>query len=123
HGLSYRFRTTSDLNQPVAVTCIVSHAAGHYEENTLSGPRDDSGNKIAIQQVGSTITFLQRYTLKAALGLAAAADDDDGRGAGNGDQTMITEEQVAHLRQRIMDEDVDLPKFLARIKCERLEDI
>ena len=123
HGLSYRFRTTSDINQPVAVTCIVSHAAGHYEENTLSGPRDDSGNKNAIQQVGSTITFLQRYTLKAALGLAAAADDDDGRGAGNGDQTMITQEQVAHLRQRIMDEDVDLPKFLSRIKCERLEDI
>ena len=75
-GLSYRFRVASPLNAPVSVTCILSHRDGHFEETTLTAGRDDSGKKNAIQQVGSTITYLQRYTLKAALGLAAAADDD-----------------------------------------------
>lgn len=76
YGLSYRFRTTSNPNEPVSVTCIVAHRDGHSEENTLTAGRDDSGKKNTIQAVGSTITYLQRYTLKAALGLAAAADDD-----------------------------------------------
>ena len=76
HGLSYRFRTTSTLNEPVTVTCIVAHRAGHSEENTLCAGRDDSGNKNSIQAIGSTLTYLQRMTLKAALGLAASVDDD-----------------------------------------------
>lgn len=82
HGLSYRFRTTQD-GATVSVTCIVSHRDGYSEENTLSAGRDDSGNKNSIQGFGSTITYLQRYTLKAALGLAAS-HDDDGRGQGDG---------------------------------------
>ncbi|MFN0022779.1 MAG: ERF family protein, partial [Parvularculaceae bacterium] len=76
HGLSYRFRTTSEPNQPITVACIIAHAAGYQEVNTLSAGRDESGNKNAIQSIGSTITYLQRYTLKAALGLAASLDDD-----------------------------------------------
>lgn len=80
HGLSYRFRTSSPPNEPVTVTCIVAHRGGHSEENTLSAGRDESGNKNSIQAIGSTLTYLQRMTLKAALGLAASTDDD-GKGA------------------------------------------
>lgn len=119
HGLSYRFRSRQD--DKIHVTCIIAHRDGHSEENTLSGGPDTSGNKNAIQAIGSTLSYLQRYSLAQALGLAAA-DDDDGRKAGSNGDT-ITEEQVATLRQRIMDEDVDLPKFLGLIKVERLEDI
>lgn len=75
YGLSYRWRPNSDA-KTVTVTCILSHSAGHSEENTLCAPHDLSGNKNSIQAVGSAVTYLQRYTLKAALGLAAAADDD-----------------------------------------------
>lgn len=78
-GLSYRFRTLSD-NQTVTVTCIISHRDGHSEENSLTGAHDVSGSKNKIQAVGSTITYLQRYTLKAALGLSAASDDDARKG-------------------------------------------
>lgn len=74
-GLSYRFRTSSDAST-VTVTCIISHRDGHSEENSLAGAHDVSGSKNKIQAVGSTITYLQRYTLKAALGLSAASDDD-----------------------------------------------
>lgn len=86
HGLSYRFRTSSPVGEPVTVTCVVAHRGGHFEENTLCAGRDDSGNKNTIQSIGSTLTYLQRMTLKAALGLSASTDDD-GRGAsvGNGE--------------------------------------
>lgn len=75
HGLSYRFRSAQS-DGGVSVTCILSHKRGHSEETTLSALRDDSGNKNAIQAVGSTVTYLQRYTLKLSLGLAATKDSD-----------------------------------------------
>jgi hypothetical protein len=97
-GLSYRFRTSSTPNEPITVTCVVSHRAGHSEENTLQGPRDESGNKNSIQSIGSTLTYLQRYSLKAALGLAAATDDD----ARSAEQSeTITADQAADLREGI----------------------
>lgn len=102
HGLSYRFRTNQD-GGAVSVTCIVSHRDGHSEENALSAARDDSGNKNSIQAIGSTITYLQRYTLKAALGLAASNDDDSRAAAAPQDNTPISAEQFAEL-QALFDE-------------------
>jgi hypothetical protein len=87
YGLSYRFRTTSLPNEPVTVTCIVSHRLGHSEENVLCAGRDETGNKNSIQALGSTLTYLQRYALKAALGLAAS-NDDDGMASGNGGEKL-----------------------------------
>lgn len=75
NGLSYRFRTAQNGGQ-VSVTCIIAHRGGYSEETTLAGPPDNSGSKNAYQAVGSAVTYLQRYTLKAALGLSAAKDDD-----------------------------------------------
>lgn len=97
HGLSYRYRVTSNVNEPVTVTCIVSHRAGHFEEVTLVGGRDDTGGKNAIQQVASTLTYLQRMTLKAALGLAAS-EDDDGRASVASD--AITAEQAKEIEAK-----------------------
>lgn len=65
----------------VRVTCTVTHDMGHSESSWLTAPRDDSGSKNPIQSVGSTVTYLSRYTLQAALGLATA-DDDDGMASG-----------------------------------------
>lgn len=123
HGLSYRFRTTANVNEPVSVTCIISHRDGHSEENTLLGPRDESGNKNAIQSVGSTITFLQRYTLKAALGLAASADDDGQSAeqkAERQERAYITEEQVMSLRDLIEAAGTTAQTFCRQIKVDDL---
>ena len=95
-GLSYRFRTEQHEGGAISVTCIVSHRDGHSEENTLTAGRDETGNKNNLQQVGSTITYLQRYTLKAALGLAASEDTD---GARPDEADTISEEQ----RDEILD--------------------
>jgi hypothetical protein len=120
HGLSYRFQTTSEINQPISVTCIVSHRDGHSETNTLTGPRDDSGKKNSLQQMGSTITYLQRYTLKAALGLAAAADDD-GAASGTDSEEFITEDQVLELRDLIASVDGQEAFFLKIMKVVSLD--
>ncbi|WP_089176779.1 ERF family protein [Bosea sp. AS-1] len=99
HGLAYRFRSNSD-GEKVTITCVISHRDGHSEENSLSASADHSGEKNAIQAIGSTLTYLQRMTLKAALGLAAA-DDDDGKAAGVGE--TITRQQTRELLA-LMDE-------------------
>jgi len=82
-GLYYNWRTNTEPNGRVTVTCILSHELGYSEESALSAPPDMTGAKNPVQAVGSTVTYLQRYTLKAALGVAAAPDDD-GRGGPEG---------------------------------------
>lgn len=118
HGLSYRFRTSSAVNEPVVVTCIVSHRDGHFEENTLTAGRDDSGNKNNIQAVGSTLTYLQRMTLKAALGLAASDDDDGAASAGSAE--VVSEEKLAQLNELAEDVGADKAAFCKYLKIPSL---
>lgn len=117
HGLSYRFRTTGTASH-LTVTCIIFHEAGHAEENSLTAPNDTSGSKNAVQSIGSTQTYLQRYTLKAALGLAASADDD-GNG-GNDRADTISEEQAVKLTTLMKEKKADYEKFCAYFRIETL---
>lgn len=121
YGLSYRFRTAAEPNQPITVTCIVTHRLGYYEETTLCGPRDESGNKNAIQQVGSTLTYLQRMTLKAALGLAAT-EDDDGRKS-EAPAEPISKEEAAKVLALIEETGTQIDKFCAYLGIEAVPDI
>jgi|WetSurMetagenome_2_1015567.scaffolds.fasta_scaffold00693_16 hypothetical protein len=75
HGLSYRYKSSQN-GSIISMACIVEHCNGHNEETSLAAPADTSGKKNAIQSIGSTITYLQRYTLKLALGIAASKDTD-----------------------------------------------
>jgi hypothetical protein len=120
HGLSYRFRTASPINEPVTVTCIVSHRDGHFEENTLCAGRDDSGNKNSIQAIGSTLTYLQRMTVKAALGLAVS-NDDDGKAADAAD--AISLEQVEQLVALADEVGADKEAFCRYFKVGGLAEI
>lgn len=77
-GLSHSWRTET-ANGTVSVTCILTHVDGHSEQTSMSCQPDNTGNKNAIQAIGSATTYLQRYTLFAILGLASADDDDGGK--------------------------------------------
>lgn len=77
NGLSHRWEIGED-NDNIVVTCIISHVAGHSERTTMKGGKDGSGNKNAIQSSGSTVTYLQRYSLIGALGISTADEDVDG---------------------------------------------
>lgn len=121
HGLSYHWKTdTSGESNQVSVTCIVSHRDGHSEETSLSAPHDNSGNKNAIQSIGSTVTYLQRYTLKAALGLAAGPDTD-----GNVplDNTPIDAGQLKKLTSLADEVSADIPRFCRHMKINKIADL
>lgn len=74
-GISHRFEIQQN-GETVTVSCILRHNLGHSERTSLTGPIDKSGSKNPIQSVGSAVTYLQRYTLLAAVGMAAGGDDD-----------------------------------------------
>lgn len=86
----------------ITVDCIITHSAGHSEITSMSGMPDDSGKKNSIQQRGSTITYLQRYTLIGALGLTTADEDNDGGGQHEEVET-ISEEQYTELHAVLTD--------------------
>jgi hypothetical protein len=126
HGLSYRFRTASPPGERVSVTCIVSHRDGHSEENTLSDNPDTSGAKNSVQAIGSIVTYLQRYTLKAALGLAAAVDDDAQSHNSKPPEPaslLITPAQVETLKTALEIADVATEEFLQRGSISDLSEL
>lgn len=123
YGLSYRFRTEELEGGRVRVICRVAHRGGHAEENSLSGAKDDSGNKNNLQQAGSTITYLQRYTLKAALGLAASNDDDSRASEQQQDAATVSIEQRDELLALIEETATDVALFCRYYKIEAVPDL
>jgi len=78
NGLSFSWKLTKDERDWLEVTCTVRHVGGHVESVSMGGPPDAGGAKNAIQARASTVSYLERYTLKAALGVAEQDDDTDG---------------------------------------------
>lgn len=118
HGLYHRWQTQQNEKGLITVTCVITHSLGHSESTPLSAMPDTSGGKNPVQSVGSTTTYLERYTLIAALGIAAGGIDDDGRVVAQRPEPepegLITEKQLADLNA-LLDEvkdRVDMPIFL-----------
>lgn len=114
HGISFRWDCEQLDGGVVRVTCVLTHVMGHSERVSLQAGLDQSGKKNNIQALGSTISYLERYTLFAATGLAAKGQDDDGAGE------YITEEQAADLLALITEVGANKEKFLAYLKVESL---
>lgn len=89
HGLSAAWQITKDEKDWIEVTCTLKHVAGHAERVSMGGPPDGGGAKNAIMARASTVTYLERYTLKAILGLSEQGDDNDGGlGSDESDETL-----------------------------------
>jgi hypothetical protein len=104
-------------NGTISVTCKITHIKGHFEETTLSAASDTSGSKNAIQAIGSTLTYLERYTLLALTGLATFDGDDDGQAA---EVEYISDKERHELTDLCVDAGADMPKFMAYLKVEDL---
>ncbi|WPH64008.1 essential recombination function protein [Vibrio phage vB_VpP_1] len=76
-GLSFRFKQESSTNGLITVTCVISHKLGHQEENSMSAMPDQSGGKDAIKAMGSTNSYLRRYTFTGGFGIVFAGEDDE----------------------------------------------
>lgn len=123
HGLSYRFHTSSTADT-VTVTCRLSHVSGHTEENSLTGPYDRTGSKNPVQALGSTVSYLQRYTLKSALGLAAAKDNDANiEVVSQGKTNTINASQIEDLQKLIEEKNGDLDGLYKHYKVSDLSEL
>jgi hypothetical protein len=80
-GVTHSWKTKEE-NGKITVTCVLRLGVYEEEGSTLSGDPDTSGSKNAIQAKGSTLTYLERYTLLATLGMAAGMPDTDGNKSG-----------------------------------------
>lgn len=117
HGLSLSWRT--EQNGKITVTCRISHEQGYSEETSLSADADTSGAKNSIQAIGSTVSYLQRYTALALTGLATQDQDNDAQIA----ETKISEERLALIKSELKALESDEAKFASFMGVEKLEDI
>jgi len=108
-GLSHSWKTDQHENA-VSVTCCVTHVLGHTECTKLSELPDKSGSKNSIQAIGSTVSYLQRYTLFSILGLASKEADNDGN-------DRVSFEQAEELEKLADEAGVDKVKFLTYFQC------
>jgi hypothetical protein len=95
-GVSHKW-SLRQSNGQMAVTCILTHRMGHSDETTMEAGADVSGKKNSIQAVASTVSYLQRYTLLAATGLATQDQDDDA----NKSEELVTPEWVVKFLDQI----------------------
>jgi hypothetical protein len=77
HGLSSSWKVLEDAKDWIRVECRLKHVGGHFEAVSFSGPPDTGGAKNAMQARASTVSYLERYTLKAITGLSEEGDDTD----------------------------------------------
>jgi len=103
HGLSYRFDVWQQGDK-VFCSTVLSHADGYtktgkpLEGSTAIPP---GSNMNSLQALGSALTYLQRYGLRAALGLAAGRDDD--AQSLSASTPLISAEQANELERLIAD--------------------
>jgi hypothetical protein len=101
-GLRHNWAIIEGQNGALSVTCTLTHALGHSESVTLSGMPDASGKKNPLQQKGSTVSYLERYTFLAIAGLATIDQDNDGRNVTPAEaESRMDERQAADYRASI----------------------
>lgn len=77
HGLSVTHLITMGATNLI-VKAKLLHSSGEWLESELSVVKPDK-----IQQVGSAITYMRRYSLSALIGIADMDDDDGNTSDGN----------------------------------------
>lgn len=117
HGLSAAWHT-AQAEGLISVTCTITHVLGHSESCPLSARADDSGGKNSIQAIGSTVSYLQRYTLLSLTGLATADMDDDGAKT-----EYISLDQETVIRDLIAQTKTSEKSFLKYLQVERLAEL
>lgn len=118
-GLTKNWKYKQGAGQ-ITVECYITHIGGHSEFSEMTAQADTSGNKSAIHAMASTISYLERYTLKGALGITTAGEDNDGRSnkSGGTDLVDLREESEANSKEFAK----ILKKFMGSDKA-KIEDV
>lgn len=121
HGLALSFGIESHPDK-VIVTAELMHVGGYRKTTAIELPKDQTGSKNAVQAVGSSQTYGQRYTAQALLGLSLGDDTEDDGGAAGGSST-INATQFFELRNLIEEASADEPKLCEFLKVKNLEEL
>lgn len=82
HNFTHHWRTETAANGYTKVTCVLKHLLCHENDGaSLLGPPDTTGSKNGHQAIGSNVSYLERYTLCAAVGITPRGVDKDARAA------------------------------------------
>jgi hypothetical protein len=108
YGLSYGWDSTVTEGTLTCV-CTVRHLNGHSVASSFTLPIDNPSAMNPQQKVGAALTFAQRRSLSAALGLTTTNDDTD---ANPVDPTPISDDQVTELEDLIAETKSNRGRFL-----------
>ena len=111
YGLTHAWTFKQDKG--ITVGCVITHRQGHKADPVeMTAAADDSGGKNSIQAIASTKTYLERYTLLAATGMATGGEIDyDGRTFDDPAIDYITDAQEIALRDILDAYVTDKPAF------------
>lgn len=128
-GLSYSW-DSEDIERngkPAKKTiCTITHKLGYSKDSTFTSGIDPGTSVMnELQKEISTTEYGRRQSLKLALGLVIAGEDDDGNAGGGkvADDDTITEEQAKELNDLIGERSKLLKVVLEAYKVEFLADL
>jgi len=120
-GFSYRWDFKPVGKDQLECTFIITHSQGHRETASMTTDIDDSETMNNIQSVGSTRTYLQRYTMIAGIGLAMAEEDNDGGTIATKTMAAISGPQAIS-NDRLVLENLDLEELMLKVDKVAIED-
>jgi ERF superfamily len=77
YGLSYSITAEITPDAWIAVSCKLTHLAGHSETSTFRVPIDKEAYMNDQQKVASALTYAKRYAFCNATGILTGDEDDD----------------------------------------------
>jgi hypothetical protein len=116
HGFALSWRTDVQGDM-VTVECVLTHSQGHSKSTAITSGLDKAGGKNNVQQIGSTITYLKRYTATSLLGIATAdMPDADDRPKPSPDKKNVADNEraVIHFRNRFNKAAPELEEYLGK---------
>lgn len=84
HGFALSYRSEWPEPGRVRVVGMLTHQDGHHRESMFESIADTSGNKNAIQALGSAVSYGRRYTTIDLLNITCVGVDDDGQATAKG---------------------------------------
>ena len=130
NGLSYRWGNAVIGDSGVTVVCYVTHADGYETDGSAvtvpvaAGAGLEKAKAASAQVVGSAMTYAQRYSLIAALGLTTCdVDDDAAMASAESDSERITDDQARDLNDLILSTGTDKARFLKWAGAASLDEI
>ena len=124
HEFSHRWIPGRGEAGNMKVVCVITHKLGYSEETELEAPFDQSGGKNNIQAMSSTVTYLERYSLLAAVGLAPKEmPDDDGGGTSQAKADEVWMKWEAQLTSAETVDDIRRIRAMAGAAFEAIGDV